>query len=707
MIQNAELDAYKQEAVQLTAEIQGAFEQLPTQHRSENLYSVVFNEICDNVVERGLLSEEQLWEIDKVADDVVRFFETPPTPKSEGGDGTDPFSKMFDWYLGFEAQPLSRTAVRELTQQNKEVSLEFKSFFGIVDQVRQAGGLLLNDQLLDPIINESASVGSMHNANVLKTIAILDIITTVHQARPLFDRGEIIDANGKAVTPETLECMLVGAASESVGSKSDPKILRLMLADESKQHIKGLFRRVPAGVKQQLDAIEQASRRYFAPRAAVADLDHNYWSSTSHTHAAVLETLDKAILLGGAFKKIDSILKTEVETSPDTDTVLGALAVENWRHDLLQGMDRRFVLPDGKRVDLRLYFEEWQAKPFHLALTEAESEAKRQANREAIQTIDTAIGEIETKFEVTGKKLRELPGGLALRKNIMDIVDNGSERAAFTEHEAQLLTGLVLTMNTDEAFEALRQALDQTGQLYREKRSLGGKQMPALFSAVNNVRELYEAGVLERLAHKSKETKNLELIGQWLERLDGIETKPRRLKHEPLEPKELSTNVPVNLRDALQHTEVYLPIKPFPPGEVTVGDIKKDFKEALERNGGSYVVEWERVEQFIGLHDRLVEEGYAVSFYRTKHSNWHPLPYYAIEVQQPYAPPIAIVESPIYGNATYFIEDVEWQTIIQFTRIEARKEFGAIGMKHPTENENLPSDYHIERVRKKIPPHWA
>lgn len=139
----------------------------------------------------------------------------------------------------------------------------------------------------------------------------------------------------------------------------------------------------------------------------------------------------------------------------------------------------------------------------------------------------------------------------------------------------------------------------------------------------------------------------------------------------------------------------------FPPG-TSEKDIIQDYVHGVSE-ADLPSIEWGRITRLIELRNKLTEQGLAVQFMRTKHASWQVLPFFILEARLPEAKrPVVVVESPVYGNATYIYREAaerpEWREVVQLSRRDAR-ELGAVPMVHV---DGTRLDIHFRKVWNRL-----
>ncbi len=145
----------------------------------------------------------------------------------------------------------------------------------------------------------------------------------------------------------------------------------------------------------------------------------------------------------------------------------------------------------------------------------------------------------------------------------------------------------------------------------------------------------------------------------------------------------------------------YEDIRVFPPGSGEE-EIIQDFLDGIGESDMP-AIEWERITKLIQLRDQLAGQKLDVTLIRTRHASWQVLPFFVLEVKLPQSSrSVAVVESPVYGNATYIYREASerpaWREVVQLPRRDAR-ELGAVAMVH-VDGKRL--DNHFVKIWNRV-----
>jgi hypothetical protein len=324
---------------------------------------------------------------------------------------------------------------------------------------------------------------------------------------------------------------------------------------------------------------------------------------------------------------------------------------------------------------------EYSEKPLHRfidsqALTEQLHEVES-----ALADIDTRIAIQDAEYKVTSKIVREIPNGTDRRKTISECLARKNEPQIPDRVIDQLLvianTVLSSPENTQTQVDSLVRVLDTLQRLEQSVAYLGRRNTSSnVLRAINTLHELVET-------HGESVINDAQITH--LYRLLNNEPDDFQITPEATMPDEIS--------DELFNEIAMLPeenLEIFPPAIGGLDEVVDQFIEILEteQHGQSYLdrIEWGRIENMVKLRDSLNERSNVASELKISRSSaWSPMPFFILETIINDRT-VAIVESPLYRNATYVVHDDEWRDIVTLTRDEA-KVLGAVPKVHSTDHE--------------------
>lgn len=320
---------------------------------------------------------------------------------------------------------------------------------------------------------------------------------------------------------------------------------------------------------------------------------------------------------------------------------------------------------------------------------------------------------IDSNYQLSNKKLRERnPNLINNAKLITDLVDEGT---TINEATARGLVGLMSgvywertgqKVSNQDNVEAYIEDIKRLRLLNSELDFLGKPQESQLLKLVNLLDELIDTGAFDDTSKHPELDVFTDFILAYLEARDMKDAATSSKTDS--DGKDAAINTGDDSRvapeplpiDSLRQA-VYEPIKVFPPG-ATDQEVIEDFRNQIEE-ADLPTIEWERIKKIIELKDQCTKQGLEVSFVRTKHASWQVLPFFILEVRLPNDPhSVAIIESPVYGNATYIYREsedrLEWRDVVQLSRQEAR-EWGAVPTVHVDSKQQ---DKHFKKVWDRL-----
>ncbi|MEO8863146.1 MAG: hypothetical protein ABI354_02375 [Candidatus Saccharimonadales bacterium] len=367
------------------------------------------------------------------------------------------------------------------------------------------------------------------------------------------------------------------------------------------------------------------------------------------------------------------ILERTVEKLSVTNTVtaaLGALAVEKVMIDLSKYIFDKSDNNDVSKSTMGIIIEDIPDS-LHNQINTLEAQDRQAAELAKRNEIYDQIQRIEGSLIISAKRLREL-NGLELRRKISDYKYNGNDRPVFGVADAQSLAGLMLQY-TEHGYIRLS---DDT------------------LKDISNIRDLWADMSLISDRNQIKRSGFIKTTGKLLEWRDGLTSKEiASLDNSIKSLVEVADQISLTLNSAPKPDRqneldaVFSnlePIEPFPPG-ASDQDIKDDLRRFAD--GSEYDIEWRRIDDLLAAKSELEHKGYVVTTYRLLQSSWHPLPHYVLQVVGEGADNeesmTTIIESPIYGNATYSIRlGSIGKEVVTYSKQEVRDRFGGVVKVH-------------------------
>jgi hypothetical protein len=315
---------------------------------------------------------------------------------------------------------------------------------------------------------------------------------------------------------------------------------------------------------------------------------------------------------------------------------------------------------------------------------------------------------IDGKYEITGKSLRKLrPEAITLAKHLSDSLPN--EVGPLDYESARAVVALMLGVHhiKKDGYQVdVRQIVsdylsDATSlqNITQELAFLGHAKESTLLTTINLLNELIDAGTFDNPAHRNE----LAIFDEFLLEYMDAATRPPQAEDNP-EILETDTTAPLPLPEVpiktLRQAE-FEELKVFPPG-ATDTEIMEDYVRGIAESELPQI-EWERITRLVQLRDQLAKQSMDVSLIRTQHASWQVLPFFVLEAKlSDTSMSTVIVESPVYGNATYIYRESSqrqpWRQVIEQSRLEARKA-GAVALVH-VDSKRL--DNHFKKVWDRL-----
>lgn len=410
-------------------------------------------------------------------------------------------------------------------------------------------------------------------------------------------------------------------------------------------------------------------------------------------------------LVAFAIGQFDTVVEAEVSEGKIDE--VQALEFEDFRKGIADAVHEAAKTKMGNipTVNILNHHRDTPRADAKKAAEEIAKEADRKANADRIVE---EIKTVEAKHAVTGQMLRRNryidpttkpheKNGTWLSHKLEEVVDNGSEIAVFTSQEARIIAGNALTKKSHSDILHLKKDLEQLAKLHELARFLGAHVESGLFSGISKLRELAETSIFDKRSDLKEVQRFIELLEAPADDLfeqvkSAIDEGPfahcAELEALPFPPDSEQTGK--------------RSLKEIPSDDANEDNIYDDIENAVKASGSSeYIIEEERITEFVKLKQHF-EAKYPnnVKIFRSLKSNWHPLPWYIIEIAQPGNEPLAVLESPLYGNATYYINNGDWQGTINFKRKDAQQ-LGAKPIIH-TVGEGKTLEVHTDRIKAVV-----
>jgi hypothetical protein len=422
-----------------------------------------------------------------------------------------------------------------------------------------------------------------------------------------------------------------------------------------------------------------------------------------HRTAGLLSYLPDGVqVVKSIFERIDAEAREALLAGESEELVIALLGLEKWRaaqvnRFITQHEDSEEGLPKNRKTSnkTRKLLRSWHGTPFAEGLLAHAVNEQQEQFKQAKNDYEAYIEIFNAKFHAGSKSIRATEGGVAYRAQLLDHFGlSGGREQIMDKQLAQDIAYMVLNFGEDE-IRQLADSLNEVEARHKQAETLTRKafKRPKLLQVIDYLNEQIDAGVeSSRLPAR---------LHAFIEKLDSYKNMPKR-KTTPTEPltnenKPRLDDVDDCIKDILFETHS-INIEAFPP-DTAENDIVIDVTREVSRSRNEYV-DWRRIEELVQLYRKYSElPGIDAKLLKSKNVKWSPVPYYLVELQHKDRPsPIVIAESPVYGNATYTVDDPDWPFIVQQSKQQAR-EYGAKAMVHSLGGE--PS-HHTKRLRARI-----
>jgi hypothetical protein len=399
----------------------------------------------------------------------------------------------------------------------------------------------------------------------------------------------------------------------------------------------------------------------------------------SHRQELVSAKQDELNALADYIARLHGSLWTSVNERTNSgvsrERLLGALAVENILDDLMSSATTSVGLR------FRRAGEEYRPGELHTRVNMLARMEQAELQSSRAQEIESTIESLVSRYEISSKKLRSHENGLALRKRLESLQESGTP--VFTEDACRQIASLALFRSE---LPNLANDIAEIRNLWVELQGIKGKKAARtpLLARIDTLLELHETAPPKLI--NDENFAELWSLAEYLKNPEleladepaaDVEKETTEITAQEKVEKSLEIEPRAKVIDKeFAHREL---IMAFPPG-ATEREIREDF-EKIKKKYKRVSEEWERIESLVLLQLELRALGYSVSTHRLSNSNWHKLPHYAVEAVDAYNNRIVVVESPIFGNASYIIPNAEWREIVTETK-EGAKILGAIPKVH-------------------------
>lgn len=488
--------------------------------------------------------------------------------------------------------------------------------------------------------------------------------------------------------PDVEELIKIFSFGFSTGS-SDVVVEHLNRIFSDPERVDAVFQRYQSFYELSMEVLPQYDRDFYKLGLAHIMKLKETVSSMESAHATLTDSIVHILL--HVPTALREGIKTDEETEYEFERLVGVLCVENW--------------VETAYLQLGMKVTRVEAKPLHVLLESAEDQKRLTELKEALDPLYARVAEIDKDHAVTGSSLRKL-GGLPLRTRLEHYTEPGSNLSLFDSDSAQQLVGLALVVHEQAKGVQLANDVSELRKLWADIAFLSPKaKREGLIRDIDTLMEWHESASQKllndreltpiwELAKLLKQEHNTVSTGESTE--DPV---PPGLTEETEEPSDTLPPAPRQnwrIPEEFSHIER---VEAFPPGitgEMIVEDLTR-----ISKDYEGDPVDWERIHSLIDLRHDLELDGFMVKTHRLLQSEWHPLPHYVLEIRTSDGC-TAVVESPIYGNATYVIPDADWREIVRFSKEDVRKDWGGIAKVHAP---NRSSGEHRAKLRDTVIAH--
>lgn len=672
-------------------------ETYPSESIGEADFSKTHSKTLDKLVADGVIDARVAEVVALSASGLVRLHEAPENISAankslarvgqhdkiihEDSDTSQLHAQLFVWSAKVEKH-MSRGDLRFVAVG--KIPKPIRDLLWAVDETKAQGHVLVDSEQLALVIEDATAqqkaaveqgvnpreVQEMtENTAVLKALCMIEIFKLVDQLPEATVKRYVngqTDTDGTEPTVTSAESARVAMAADIIAIVGKhPELLEVYIDQEVLAgEPRTLFGRKLKGANAQFrDALLSVGRAY----RHIEGYEATVRGLMKLSREKIITGFDdiegdlerKQGQIGHNMQALEAELKRYIDEDPTAQRVLGALAVEHWVADLATTFGY-----DGDPKELI---------PLHEAILTASHEEDLRELQAAIAPLMERIEALEGDkvFAVTSESIRNLGGGKQLKRSLEAWEESGSNRNLFNDNDAKKLAGIALgldqqTIDTDVFAQHVRELFDAWADLaFLQGQHCKRSGLVRLF---DTLREWHEAA-----PDKWLNQPQLKPVWSLAREIDKALAAPEAEATAAQD--EDSDDAPDPLPPAwmipqeFAHLEF---IEPFPPGETNA--MVEDLVRISQGYHGA-PVEWERIHSLIQLKTQLEQDGFRVESHRLMQTAWHSLPHYVLEVTAPNGSVVAIVESPIYGHATYLVPSGElgdWREIVGLSKEDVR-----------------------------------
>ena len=338
-------------------------------------------------------------------------------------------------------------------------------------------------------------------------------------------------------------------------------------------------------------------------------------------------------------------------------------------------------------------------------IQERQAAAKK---REAIERSLVSFAAIDDNYHLSSKKNRERDPKIVPNAHLLSLhlSENGSVPEDIARGLFAMISGAVWERTGSKA--TLTELADHyisdastLRQLQTELHELGHDKPSRLLTQINLLDELIDSGMFDREDKYPELRDYTDFVLAYMMVRDGEDNVTEPVAEVGSDATEAApmtlTNPPIQLLRETLEEGLYV----FPPGSRAI-DLIRDYKEQVSE-GELVNVEWDRIIKLLELRDHCQKQNLDARLIRTKHASWQVLPFFILEINIPGdKQAVAVIESPVYGNATYIYresdERLRWREIVELGRGNAR-ELGANALVHVDSQQH---SKHFEKVWNRV-----
>lgn len=335
--------------------------------------------------------------------------------------------------------------------RDRAIKPTIKKYSSIIDRVDQRQKPLLTTKLLNKLTATRQQEGELQKNNTDNPLAYLGD-TNVRVLTSLF----IIDvmAFGKSLSDDLLAKIRANLPDETNSYSGDDSIifgaayLELMRHSDARANdylvsaLNGEYTNLDNAINEstpqeqhrrgrELREINNLLREYM--NQLKDDLKLIEYRANAHIDELSDQLDDTLQGIESTWTELDNNLRNFLDKNPSKETMIGALLVEKTMSDIF---NRHTSVKDYVMV-------------LHNEVDRLDKQSQLETLSLSLQNITKEIEEIDDGYQVSGSQVRKL-GGKELRRQLLDISTNGSEKSNFNNDSAQQIAGLSLQLESGQ-----------------------------------------------------------------------------------------------------------------------------------------------------------------------------------------------------------------------------------------------------------------